>query len=306
MDQIESMRLFVRVVDRGSFAAVAQQMDVARSVVTRRVAALEARLGVKLIARSTRRLHLTAAGADYLEKCREILALVDAAETGLADERRELRGSIRIALPLIFGVRHLAPLMLDFCQQHAGIRLDMDFSDRRVNLIEEGFDLSIRITDALGPHEVARRLGATRMMVLAAPDYLATHGEPRHPSALAQHQCLSYTLSDQMSWRFLVAGQARNFPVGGRLRGNNGEALLAAAERGLGIACEPTFIAEPALAAGTVREILTDFPMPMLGVYAMLPGNRHVPQRVRALIEFLAEKLAPLLAPPVPLPSPLP
>ncbi|MBI5786621.1 MAG: LysR family transcriptional regulator [Rhodocyclales bacterium] len=291
MDQIEGMRLFVRVAELGSFAGVAQQMGVARSVVTRKVAALEAHLGVKLIARSTRRLSLTSAGAGYLEKCREILQLLEAAETEIAEDRQVPRGSIRVGLPLIFGVRYLAPLLLEFCDRHPGVELDMDFSDRRINLIEEGVDLSIRITDQLGPREVARRLSSSRMVVVAAPDYLARHGEPKHPADLAAHECLSYTFSDNAAWQFMADGQLRGFPVHGRLQANNGEVLLGAAVRGLGIVREPIFIAGPALAAGTVREILVDYPVPELGVYAVFPGNRHLPHRVRALADFLAERL---------------
>jgi DNA-binding transcriptional LysR family regulator len=291
MDQIESMRLFVRVAELGSFAGVAQQMGVARSVVTRKIAALEARLGVKLIARSTRRLNLTSAGAGYLEKCREILQLLDAAETEMAEDRQAPHGSIRVGLPLIFGVRYLAPLLLEFCDRYPGVALDLDFSDRRINLIEEGVDLSIRITDRLGPREVARRLGASRMVVVAAPDYLARRGEPRHPAELATHECLGYTFSDNGAWPFMVDGQLRGFPVHGRLQANNGEVLVEAAARGLGIVRGPTFIASPALAAGAVREILADFPIPELGLYAVFPGTRHIPHRVRVLADFLAERL---------------
>lgn len=293
MDQLESMRLFVRVAELGSFAAVAEQLGVARSVVTRKVAGLESRLGVKLIARSTRRLGLTSAGAGYLEKCREILNLVEAAETEVAAERQIPRGSIRISLPLIFGLRYLAPLLLEFGQRYPDVLLDMDYSDRRVNLIEDGVDLSIRITDYLGPQEVARRLSSSRMVVVAAPAYLERHGEPQHPADLAGHECLSYTLAFTPAWQFLVDGQWRSFPAHGHLRANNGEVLLAAAAMGLGITCQPTFIAAPALGDGSVREILPGYRLPELGIYAMLPGNRHVPHRVRMLVEFLATRLGP-------------
>jgi DNA-binding transcriptional LysR family regulator len=291
MDQLEGMRLFVRVAEQGSFAAVAQQLGVARSVVTRKVAGLEARLGVKLIARSTRRLNLTSAGAGYLEKCREILNLLEAAETDLAEDRLVPRGSIRVGLPLIFGVRYLAPLLLEFGSLYPEVALDMDFSDRRINLIEEGVDLSVRVTDYLGPREVARRLGSSRMVVVAAPNYLERHGEPHHPADLTAHECLSYTFSDNAAWQFIVDGQLRGFPVHGRLQANNGDVLLDAATKGLGIAREPIFIAGPALATGAVREILAEFPIPELGVFAVLPGNRHVPHRVRTLVEFLATRL---------------
>jgi DNA-binding transcriptional LysR family regulator len=293
MDQLEGMRLFVRVAEQGSFAAVAQQVGVARSVVTRKVAGLEAHLGVKLIARSTRRLSLTSAGAGYLEKCREILNLLETAETEMAEDRLIPRGSIRVGLPLIFGVRHLAPLLLEFGSLYPEVTLDLDFSDRRINLIEEGVDLSIRITDYLGPREVARRLSSSRIVVVAAPSYLERRGEPKHPADLAAHECLSYTFADSPAWQFVVDGQLRGYPVHGRLQANNGDVLLDAAARGLGIAHEPIFIAGSALAAGTVREILADFPIPELGVYAVLPGNRHVPHRVRTLVEFLAQRMAP-------------
>ncbi len=176
MDRLAAMHLFVRVAELGSFSAVAQQLGVARSVVTRQIAALEAHLGVKLMARSTRRLALTSAGTAYLEKCRVILNLVEAAETDVAEERLTPRGNIRISLPLSFGLKRLAPLLLDFSQRHPEVALDMDYSDRRVNLIEEGIDLSIRITRRLEPGDVARKIGTGRMLAVASPEYLARHG----------------------------------------------------------------------------------------------------------------------------------
>ena len=151
MDRLDAMRLFLRVAELGSFSAVALQAGVARSVVTRQIAALETHLGVKLMARSTRRLALTSAGSAYLEKCRVILNLVEAAEADVAAERLTPRGNIRISLPLSFGLRRLAPLLLDFSQRHPEVSLDMDYSDRRINLIEEGIDLAIRITRRLEP-----------------------------------------------------------------------------------------------------------------------------------------------------------
>lgn len=295
MDQLEGMRLFVRVSDLGSFSAVAEQLGVARSVVTRKIAGLEARLGVKLIARSTRRLSLTSAGAGYLEKCREILHLVEAAEIEVAEDRQAPRGPIRVSLPLIFGQRYLAPLLLEFGCQYPEVALDLDFSDRRVNLIEEAIDLSVRITDYLGPQEVARRLGGSRMVTIAAAGYLARCGEPRHPAELAGHECLNYTFAASGSWRYRVDGQWRDFPVHGRLQANNGDVLLEAAAMGLGIACQPSFIAASALTAGRVQAILADYALPELGIYAMLPGNRQVPHRVRVLVDFLAERLPAVL-----------
>lgn len=293
MDQLDGMRLFVRVAEQGSFSAVAQQMGVARSVVTRRIAGLEARLGTKLIARSTRRLSLTSAGSVYLEKCREILNLVEAAETGLDAERQMPRGAIRISLPLSFGQRYLAPLLLEFSERYPEVALNMDFTDRRSNLIEEGVDLAIRITDQLGQQEVARRLGSAQLVVVASPAYLERYGEPHHPSSLTGHECLAYTLSASASWQFIVDGKILNVPVHGRIQANNGDVLLQAAINGLGITYQPRFIAVDAIASGALKEILTDYAIPEIGIYAMLPGNRHIPFKVRVLIDFLSELLKP-------------
>ena len=292
MDRLQAMHLFVRVAELGSFSAVALQLGVARSVVTRQIAALEEHLGTKLMVRSTRRLTLTSAGSAYLEKCRVILNLVEAAETGVAEERQTPRGTIRISLPLSYGLKRVSPLLLEFARRYPEVRMDMDYTDRRVNLIEEAIDLSIRITGRLGSNEVARRIGAIQMYAIAAPAYLAEHGPPRHPSELAHHECLSYiTVGSQQSWTFEIDGIATAFPIRARLHANNGEALTAACAQGMGIALQPDFIAADALAAGEVVPILQDFRVPALGIYAMLPSNRQVPYRVRVLMDFLAERL---------------
>ncbi|HEX6733406.1 MAG TPA: LysR family transcriptional regulator [Azonexus sp.] len=292
MDRLDAMHLFVRVAELGSFAAVAQQAGLARSVVTRQIAALEAHLGVKLMVRSTRRLALTSAGTAYLEKCRVILNLVEAAETDVAEERLAPRGNIRISLPLSFGLKRLAPLLLDFSRRYPEVGLDMDYSDRRVKLIEEGIDLSVRITRRLESGDVARRIGASRMQVVAAPDYLARHGRPRHPAELIHHECLGYTAGGApQQWQFTVDGQLAAFPVRSRLHANNGDVLGEAAAQGLGITLQPDFIIGELLAAGRLEPILADYPVPELGIYAMLPSNRHVPHRVRVLMDFLAAGL---------------
>jgi DNA-binding transcriptional LysR family regulator len=293
MDRLDAMRMFLRVAELGSFSAVALQAGVARSVVTRQIAALEAHLGVKLMARSTRRLALTSAGSAYLEKCRVILNLVEAAEADVAEERLTPRGNIRISLPLSFGIRRLAPLLLDFSRRHPEVSLDMDYSDRRINLIEEGIDLAIRITRRLEPGDVARKIGTGRMLVVAAPEYLARHGRPQHPAELAHHECLGYThVGSPMPWQFLVNGQPENFTVRSRINANNGDVLTEAAAQGLGISLQPDFIVASYLDAGRVEQILADFAIPELGIYAMLPSNRHVPHRVRVLMDALAAALA--------------
>ena len=293
MDRLDAMKLFVRIAELGSFAAVAQQLGVARSVVTRQIAGLEAHLGVKLVARSTRRLALTSAGTAYLEKCRVILNLVEAAETDVAEERLTPRGNIRMSLPLSFGLKRLAPLLLDFSQRYPEVGLDMDYSDRRVKLIEEGIDLSIRITRRLDGGDVARKIGTGRMQVVASKNYLARHGRPQHPAELIHHECLGYTSGGvAQNWEFKIDGQLQSFPVRSRINANNGDVLTEAAAQGLGITLQPDFIIDDYLADGRVEAILADFPVAELGIYAMLPSNRHIPHRVRVLMDFLAAGLA--------------
>ncbi len=291
MDRLDSMKIFVRVAEQGSFSAVARQMDVARSVVTRQVAALEAHLGMQLLTRSTRSLALTSAGQAYLERCREILALVEAAETGLAEERQVPRGLLRLSVPLSFGLRHLLPLLMDFNVTYPEVTTEVDFTDRRVNLVEQGLDMAIRITQRPDPLDVARRIGSSKLTVTASPDYLRRRGEPRHPAELVDHECLIYVPAQQGGWPFMVDGVQQLFPVRGRMRANNGDALAEAAMRGLGISCQPSFLVASAVEAGWLQPILADYPMPELGIYALLPSNRFVPHRVRVLVDYLAERI---------------
>lgn len=292
MSKLDSMAMFVRVAELGSFSAVAREKGIARSIVTRHIAQLEKSLGIKLIMRSTRRLTLTSAGIAYLDKCREILDLIESAETELVQEHQTLRGPIRISLPLSYGIKRLAPLLLDFAQQHPKIRLEMSYNDRRVDLIEEGMDLAVRITRNLADSDIVRRIGTVRMVVTASPAYLKLNGEPRHPSDLLEHECLSYTASGNFgAWQFLVDGAPAEFPVHTRLHSNNGDVLDLAAAKGMGVCYQPDFIGSESITKGRVRPILEKYPPPEFGVYVMLPGHRQIPYRVRALIEFLAGQL---------------
>jgi DNA-binding transcriptional LysR family regulator len=295
MDKLDAMQIFVRVAEAGSFTAVADQLQVARSAITRQIAALEKHLRVKLITRSTRSLTLTAAGAAYLEKCRVILNMVDAAEASLDEEKAVPRGRIRLGLPLSFGLQRLMPALLDFAKAQPHIELMMDFSDQRSNLIEEGIDLSIRITADLQPGDIVRHLGECHLLTLASPAYLSEHGQPQHPDQLRHHECLVYSMTMSAAvWNYQVDAQETAFPVRGRIRANNGPALTQAAAQGMGITRQPDFIAEPFLARGEVVAILQDFAPSPLGIYAVLPSNRYIPHRVNVLIEHLAKSLRPV------------
>lgn len=292
MNKLNAMQLFVRVAETGSFTAVADQLSLARSVVTRQISALESALGAKLMTRSTRSLSLTAAGAAYLEKCRVILNMVDAAEADVAQEKAEPRGRIRLGLPLSFGLERLMPLLLDFAKRQPMIQFEMDFSDRRANLIEEGIDLSIRITAHLAAGDILRKLGTCRILTLASPQYLALHGMPRSPDELRHHECLAYSVDlSPTTWAYPVAGHEERVLVRSRITANNGTALLQAAAQGLGITRQPDFIAEPFLARGEVVPVLTDFESAPLGIFAVLPSNRYIPHRVKVLMDDLAQAL---------------
>jgi DNA-binding transcriptional LysR family regulator len=292
MDKFNAMQVFVRVAEAGSFTAVANQENVARSMITRQIASLEKQLGSKLIIRSTRSLTLTTAGAAYLERCRVILNMVDAAESSLSEEKVEPRGRIRLGLPLSFGLQRLMPTLAEFSKLHPHIQLIMDFSDRRSNLIEEGIDLSIRITADLDASDIVRKLGTCKILTLASPDYLAQHGTPKHPRELQNHECLAYSMDMKpANWIYEVDGHSVNVPIRGRVMANNGEALTKATAAGIGITRQPDFIAQPFLDSGEVLEILKKFAIAPLGIYAVLPSNRYIPHRVSVLIEYLSSAL---------------
>lgn len=292
MDKLNAMQVFVRVAEAGSFTAVANQENVARSMITRQIASLEKQLGSKLIIRSTRSLTLTTAGAAYLERCRVILNMVDAAESSLSEEKVEPRGRIRLGLPLSFGLQRLMPSLAEFSKLHPHIQLSMDFSDRRANLIEEGIDVSIRITGDLDPSDIVRKLGTCKILTLASPQYLAQHGTPRHPRELQNHECLAYAMDMKpANWIYDVNGANFNVPIRGRLMANNGEALMQATAAGIGITRQPDFIAQPFLNSAEVVEVLKKFAIAPLGIYAVLPSNRYIPHRVSVLIEYLSEAL---------------
>lgn len=292
MDQLGAMRTFVRVAEAGSFAAVALQLGAARSAVTRQIAALEARLGTRLITRSTRRLTLTAAGSAYLERCRDILALVDEAESEVHEARGDIRGGLRISLPLSLGVRYLMPMIAEFTAAHPRLEVEVDFTDRRVDLISEGMDLALRVTARLEETAVARRLGASRSVVVASPSYLERHGRPAHPRDLIGHECFGYVPALRSKWPFFINGRLTWVRTQGRLHANNGDALLRATVQGLGITYQPMFIVADALRAGSVVPILERYRCQELGLFAVFPSGRYVTRPVRALTDFLAARLA--------------
>ncbi len=293
MARLEDMQSFVRVVEAGSISAAAERMGIAKSAVSRRLSDLEGRLGVQLLRRTTRRLNLTDTGRSFYDRCVRILEDVEEAENAVSQEHGTLRGRLRVAVPLTFGLLHLGPAIRDFSRAHPQVEFDLDFNDRQVDLLAEGFDLALRIAELEDSSLIARRLASIRMLACASPDYLARAGTPQHPEELVEHACLTYSLlREPETWRYHHGGQDGAVRVQSRLRANNGDFLRQAAEAGQGIVLQPTFITYRSLAEGRLVPILTECEWPGVPAYAVYPQTRHLSRRVRAFVDFLAERFA--------------
>lgn len=262
---------------------------------TKHVDSLEARLGVKLLHRTTRRLSLTEAGSNYLEACQRILADIDEAEAAAASQRIKASGLLRMNVPLSFGIRFIAPLLPAFSQRHPEVKIELGLNDAQLDLLDGSWDMAIRIGRLADSPLQARRLGDSTMQVCAAPAYLDQRGVPRRVAELVQHNCLSYTLSslqDGKQWAFGRQGEFR-VPVSGDLLANNGDALLAAAVAGQGIIYQPHFIVGEALARGELVALTLDKPAVELGgIHVLYPPDRRPPAKVRVMIDYLAEAFA--------------
>lgn len=288
MDRLGPERMFLTVVETGSFAAAAARLGTGSGQASKLVARLEADLGVKLLNRTTRALSLTQAGQAYADRLRALVEAWDDLQTEVQNAAVSPRGLIRLTAPLSFGTTRLAPLLARFAAEFPEIALEVHFADRVVNLVEEGFDAAIRVGTPTDTTLTGRKLCTARVLALAAPAYLATHGTPQTPQDLANHPCIiDLNFREPHRWPFRTGKVA----VSGRLAFSNASACLAAAEAGLGIASVPDFVADAALADGRVVAILTDFDPPPLGVFALYPSGRHLPAKVRVLVDFMAKAL---------------
>lgn len=294
MHRFEELRAFVTVVDAGSFTAAADRLGAAKSVVSRRVSALEERLGVQLLRRTTRRLSLTDTGHSFYEHSARILADLDEAEAAVLQEHGELSGNLRLALPLSFGIRHMADPIAEFQRLHPRVSFDLDLNDRRLDLVEEGMDLALRIGHLRDSSLIARRLFDARTIVCASPGYLQKHGTPATPEELASRDCLVYgNLADPGRWAYTDAeGRRRRVNVRVAMTASSGDFLSSAASAGLGVVVQPTFIAGEKICSGELVPILTDYNWPVTPAWAVYPPTRHLSYRVRAFIDFLVEKFA--------------
>jgi DNA-binding transcriptional LysR family regulator len=291
------MLVFSKVVEAGSLSAAARELGVSTSVVSRTLAALEARLGVRLVNRTTRSLHLTDEGASYYETSQRILAEIDEADAAVTSRRVEPQGVLRVALPASFGNQHIAPLVPRFAERYPKVELALSLSDRSINLIEEGFDLAVRIAELKDSSLAARKLAPNRRVVCASPAYLRAHGEPKTPQDLAKHNCLlaSWEQGFAMVWEYKSpVGKRGTVRVTGRYACDNWEVLRDWAVAGLGVALKSTWDVRKQLEEGSLVALLPGYHFGSdVGIYAVYPHRRHLPAKTRVFIDFLAESFGP-------------
>jgi len=291
MDRFEEIQTFIKVVKAGSLSAAAERLDIAKSAVSRRLSDLEARLGVQLLTRTTRRLNLTESGRQYYQRCLTIVSDLEEAEQAITRGDIALSGTVRIASPLSFGITHLSPVLNAFLQLHPELKLDLDLNDRTLNFMEEDVDLAIRIGQLADSSLIARKLADTQLIVCASPAYLEKNGEPKVPQALEQHIGLSYSYAESQYWHFINTDKTETaVRMNYRMRANNGDVLLKAAIDGLGIIMTPSFIGAEAIKQGQLIPILTDYTLAAGAIYAIYPKQRYLPQRIRILIDYLVER----------------
>lgn len=293
LDRLTSMQIFVEAVNRGSLSAAGRSLKLSPAMATKYLDALEERLSVKLLHRSTRQLRLTDAGADYLHSCRQILQQVAEADAEVTAQSSEAIGLLRMNVPMSFGIHYIAPLLPEFSLRYPLVDIELGLSDQKQDIMGDGWDLALRIGWINDSNFKRRSLGNCSTLLCAAPEYLQRNGTPSQSSDLSQHNCLSYTLSEIQSNGFWAFGRNGEYKVmvKGNLQANSGDALLAAAIRGQGIIYQPDFIVRHALTTGQLKEItLQQHNIDLGGLHLLFHPDRNQPAKVRAMIDFLVEK----------------
>lgn len=288
MMELEDIRAFVEVAEAGGFGRAGQRLALSKSMVSRRVSRLEASLGAQLLSRTTRGVALTEAGAEFKEHADLVLAELEAARDSLAQRGEEIVGSLRVAAPLSFGMTHLAPVLAELAVRHPKLSVTASYSDRFVDLIGERFDVAVRVGNLADSSLIARRIAPINAAVVASPAYLERCGTPLTPEDLVGHEAL---MQGQEAWRFRDGKKLITIRPEGRFKADSGQALVAAAVAGLGIACLPTFLAGHAIEAGELVSLLQDYPIPEAGLHVVRPPPAsHMTGKVRALTELLIER----------------
>ena len=290
MTEIDDMRAFVEVVESGGFSRAAKRLGLSKSIVSRRISRLEEQFGAQLLSRTTRGISPTEAGADFKARSERILAELDEAREAMAHHRGDVVGRLRLSAPLTFGVRNVAPLLAMLAERHPRLEIDLALSDRRVDLVAEGFDAAVRIGTPEDSTLVARRIATFYAALVASPDYIAEHGQPQVPEDLARHQCLIYSGTANADWVLRAGKRTVSVRPRGRLRADNGEAILEWAIAGRGIAALPVFLLSDALERKALVPVLRGYPMPDSALYVLRPPGQNVPGKVRALIDVMVER----------------
>lgn len=292
MDKFQEMRVFTAVVDASSFVAAADSLGMSKAAVSRYVSELEQRLGVRLLHRTTRRLSLTSEGEVFLLRCRDILSNIEASEVEISTRSVSVSGVLKVSVPVSFGIRHMAPLWPDFLHLHPQLQLDVQLADRVIDLVDEGFDLAIRIARLEDSSLISRQIATTRLVLCAAPSYLERKGTPEHLSELAHHDLVGYSLlATGDHWQFEGPRGTQSVKIRPRFWSNNGDSCHAACVQGAGIQLQPTFLIDEELRKGSLVEILPHYRAATLGIYAVYPTRKFVLPKVRALVEFLDRHL---------------
>lgn len=291
MDTLTSMRVFACVAELGSFAAAARRSEMSPAMVTKHIASLEARVRTALLTRTTRKVALTEAGAQYLQQCQEVLRLVDAADEALGQQRDDTRGTLRITAPVELGNAHVAPCIAPLLQAHPGLAIQLDFTNRVVDLTEEGVDVAVRVAAQLDSALAGRQIASSRLLPVAAPSYLARAGTPAQPGELAAHQALVFGVGDWTRWAHWRDGRSGAVSVVPRLRAISSEALRVAALQGAGVSLLPTFLVGDDLRAGRLVPLLTEWDFGRLGIHVLYPQRRYRPARVRVFVDALLARL---------------
>ena len=293
-DVLTEMRVFARVVGAGGLSAAARELGLSPAMVSRRLAALESRLGVRLVNRTTRSLRLTDEGASYFESCSRVLAEIEEANAAVSAGSEAAQGALRVALPAAFGNQYVAPLIPQFAARYPAVQVLLSLSDRDVNVVEEGFDLAIRIAHLADSSFAARKLAPNRRVVCATPEYLRRHGEPRTPADLAQHNCL-LSKDFSSSWEYKDPdGRPGVVRVTGRYVCDNWEVLRQWALSGMGVALKSTWDVRRHLESGALVPLLPGYTFHTdVAIYAVYPHRRHLPAKTRVFIEFLVESFGP-------------
>lgn len=293
MDRFLEMQAFVAVVDAGSFVGAADELQMSKSAVSRVVSELESRLGVRLLQRTTRRLSMTREGELFLERCKDLLSGVSEAEAELTRHAGEVIGELRISAPVTFGLMQLAPLWPVFMDRHPHLVLDVTLGDRLVDLVDEGYDLAVRIARMPSSSLVSRRLASTRLILCASPRYLSEHAALKHPTDLAQHPVFAYKLlATGEHWHFEGPEGDLAVKVNPRMRSNSGDTCCMAALQHQGLILQPSFLVGSYLASGELVEVLPQHRSIELGIYAVYPSRKQLAPKVRRLVDFLAEAFA--------------